>query len=705
MRSTLTTLGRSALAAILSLQIIVGSRPWFAGGGFEAQVAEAAPESESSPTPMPSGTSPADRVRGDAAAGFDYGVDTNSGAFATSIPIDTPPGRLGIEPKLALSYNSSSGTPGTAGVGWDLVLPAVRLTPTQPLLGAPQYQLDGRRLIADATGGFATEQDSYARIRRACSLDTCFIADDHNGVRMRFGGSSDSRQYGWWGLDRVEDAHGNYLTVSYMTDTDFSQQFGSTAYVRDGALVPKEIRYTGSATRAPWYAVRFDYEARPASDTYFFQSGYATTERLRYRLRAIRVVGGDGVAIRTYTLSYTLSPTGRSLLTQVALLGLAGAAGPQPFTMTYNAAATGFTPPVASTPAPLDSRVVVGDFNGDGRSDLVTYRRTDPSGLTLRRWRMQLGTATGLSSASSIWLTGHDYDFPGSAGCVNGNDKLFAGDWDADGDTDLFHYSAGCGAPRWQVLVAQSDHFEVRDWIPAAQTGFGSPFDVGTGTIVFGDFDGDGRADALVYRAQSGSPSTLVYSRAASPGYVSTIAVAGIGLLVAVGDFNGDRMLDVVMATSAGPLQAYCATASGGTFPCGTISLPAITGVMPGDFNGDGLTDLIVTHASGRTLETSTRLGFSPVLITGSAGGRPADIDGDGRDDLVSAFDAGNGNWVVRHIPESRRDVRHRCRRRVSRCRDGLGADLLAILAERRSGARRLHRRWTRRSTAPRARQ
>lgn len=46
--------------------------------------------------------------------------DVSGGKARYTIPIWTPPGPNGMEPKIALTYDSNSGN-GIAGVGWDLV--------------------------------------------------------------------------------------------------------------------------------------------------------------------------------------------------------------------------------------------------------------------------------------------------------------------------------------------------------------------------------------------------------------------------------------------------------------------------------------------------------------------------------------------------------------------------------------------------------
>ena len=48
------------------------------------------------------------------------------GAASSSIPIVVPPGRNGIQPKLALSYSSSKKRNGVVGVGWNLSMGSIQ---------------------------------------------------------------------------------------------------------------------------------------------------------------------------------------------------------------------------------------------------------------------------------------------------------------------------------------------------------------------------------------------------------------------------------------------------------------------------------------------------------------------------------------------------------------------------------------------------
>jgi hypothetical protein len=59
----------------------------------------------------------------------------NSGAAALSYPIELPAGRAGVQPSLAVSYNSGVGD-GWLGMGWDLSTPAVTI---DTRFGVPRY--------------------------------------------------------------------------------------------------------------------------------------------------------------------------------------------------------------------------------------------------------------------------------------------------------------------------------------------------------------------------------------------------------------------------------------------------------------------------------------------------------------------------------------------------------------------------------------
>ncbi|MDF0650344.1 MAG: SpvB/TcaC N-terminal domain-containing protein [Nitrospira sp.] len=71
--------------------------------------------------------------------------DLFTGTLTGSIPIEVPPGRNGIQPNLALVYESAGGN-GWVGMGWKLEMGAIE---RQTRWGAPyqptaQEELDGK---------------------------------------------------------------------------------------------------------------------------------------------------------------------------------------------------------------------------------------------------------------------------------------------------------------------------------------------------------------------------------------------------------------------------------------------------------------------------------------------------------------------------------------------------------------------------------
>src|SRR5690606_20017706 len=55
-------------------------------------------------------------------------------------PIEVPPGRLGLEPGLALAYHSDGSVYGGIASGWTLAVPSIAIDTLQGILGsAPRY--------------------------------------------------------------------------------------------------------------------------------------------------------------------------------------------------------------------------------------------------------------------------------------------------------------------------------------------------------------------------------------------------------------------------------------------------------------------------------------------------------------------------------------------------------------------------------------
>jgi hypothetical protein len=163
---------------------------------------------------------------------------------------------------------------------------------------------------------------------------------------------------------------------------------------------------------------------------------------------------------------------------------------------------------------------LAGDFNGDGRDDLLFYRSGgSPDAL-------RYSTGTGFESGPAISVSGV-YD-------------PLAADFNGDGKTDVFWYSPGTAAD--YLWYGRASGFRNA---PAVHVN-------GDYEPVVGDFNGDGKADVVWYAPGSGH-EYLWYGKAGGFRSGPRIAVNGTYEPV-VGDFNGDGKTDIVWFSEAGTL-------------------------------------------------------------------------------------------------------------------------------------------------------
>jgi uncharacterized repeat protein (TIGR01451 family) len=305
-----------------------------------------------------------------------------------------------------------------------------------------------------------------------------------------------------------------------------------------------------------------------------------------------------------------------------------------------NNGAGGFAPPLTFNIREFPTSITTGDFNSDGKTDIVIAIVQLDGNITADALLFLNDGTGGFGQPQEIR--------PGLGFLPRGSDKVRAVDLDKDGKLDLVSGSS-------MVTTYKGDGAGGFTFQPVFDTDFGfSPAGAG------GDFNGDGYPDILAVAAGAGMEDLVVYlndgtgsfgAPVRTPTRQSVFSTQG----AIAEDFDGDGKTDVVLKTfnqnRATGIRLFTAT-TGGRFSGPIIFQPsAVPGAMAaGDFNRDGTPDIISVNLSGSLTILSAQGGgfnaprgfdFSPPDIVAQQFSltdlKSGDLNGDGAPDLVIA--------------------------------------------------------------------
>ena len=239
--------------------------------------------------------------------------------------------------------------------------------------------------------------------------------------------------------------------------------------------------------------------------------------------------------------------------------------------------------------------VAVGDFNGDGKPDLVVANYGGGGGSF--NVAVLLGNGDGTFMPAVGYTAGISPDFVAIA------------DFNGDGNLD-FVAGSNAGGPAVGNTGVVSVFLGKGDGTFAPAVNY--PTGIVAAAITVADLNGDGRLDLAVSNENSDNISVLL-GRGDGTFQASVDYPAGPGPRgIASGDFNGDGRLDLVVANAGGSFGTTVSVLIGngdGTFQA-PVSYPAGNepfAVAVGDFNMDGKLDLIVAD-SGVSFGTTVSL-------------------------------------------------------------------------------------------------
>ncbi len=234
---------------------------------------------------------------------------------------------------------------------------------------------------------------------------------------------------------------------------------------------------------------------------------------------------------------------------------------------------------------------LVGDFNGDGKSDLIHIVNNDYSHVWLSK-------GDGTFDIRARFPAQNGYAMKNAA-----NFKFLVGDFNGDGKSDLIHIVSNDYAHVW--LSKGDGTFDIRTRFPA-QNGYALQNEANFNFTV-GDFNGDGKSD--LFHIVNGSYSHTWLSRGDGSFDIKNRFPAqdGYGMKneanykFLVGDFNGDGKSDLVHIVNNDYSHTWLSRGDG-TYDIRT-RFPAQNGYamknagnfkfLAGKFDNDGRSDMI----------------------------------------------------------------------------------------------------------------
>lgn len=278
----------------------------------------------------------------------------NRGSANLQYPFEMPPARNGMQPQVALSYNSDGGS-GWAGEGWDISIPSITVdtrwgvprynttyeTETYLLNGQMLAMMNGNEMtVAHRTDSVLRQEnrqffmrqggDFNLIIREGDSIDNYYwVVTDRNGVKYTYGGDANARLSGTyigvdgiprtvvaeWKLTRIEEPHGDYIEYIYNN----IEEDTISSNLRTKAIYLSQIN-VGNAGSLPHTKVTFkNLDAKKTIKINNARYGFLTSSsQLLDSVLVEFKESGNYEKLRSYKLEYADGSFYKKLLSRVS---------------------------------------------------------------------------------------------------------------------------------------------------------------------------------------------------------------------------------------------------------------------------------------------------------------------------------------------------------------------------------------------------
>lgn len=568
-------------------------------------------------------------------------LDVSSlGGAVYSIPIEVPAGINGMQPNLAITYNSQGGN-GLLGWCWDLSgLSSITRTGKtlyhDNVMGGvtlddenDRFLLDGQRLIEVADYGtqieYRTEQDGMARIMAYMnesdpSVIDRFIIWQSDGTILEYGCTGDSRiepqnesaHALCWLLNKVSDRDGNSIIYNY----DELQSSGEF-YLKSIDYTWNDL-YNTNSNYKPNFTVLLYYQTK---EHYFYQQQYYRRDaEFKYvhgnlvqqkRLLTDICIIKNNIAndtISNYSFAYfdfndIDGPNYRYNMVYHRLKSIMLKKGEQTLSPTniiweYDTDDHQEYQEYAFTKNDIDSDgfnkfIFVGDFNADGLSDVITVPYKPEGG-----YQNSVDMKVYLNTGNSEFVYSELLSFTNENGHPLRADLewIHVADFNGDGYDDIaIQYESDA----LSEIIVYCNMLGERFYIGVRPLQYESKI-----YATIGDFLGNNKQSIAVFSYTDGSDDqltseNLVYWNQLGHSVIAEHFENFEVVDVVSGDFDGDGHAELFLPGRNNMLVCDVELINEEEFVLESKQFPIdlcfsySLNLFPGDFNGDGLCDLL----------------------------------------------------------------------------------------------------------------